>query len=538
MIETRADAVVSGVPTKETGDNEIFQKLTILFGAGTALSGILGILGLYFGISFFSSYKTIAFSSAIVWICFGSILLIHAVRPLKGMARNCVAIIIAVIAIIAAIEFSLSILGKHYIFEGYFIVLGNTLTGYPTTPISPISVGLILPAAIGLYILLFIRDDSGRIDLCQDCIGTIGLLVSLVSFTFLLSYLYGAPFLYNTSILPMAFMSALGGLFFSFGLIVSVGPDAFPLKYILGSSLAARLLRTFLPLTLAIILVESILDVIMKSFNVFNNALELAIILVLFSVITIYVVTKAAQGLGGTMEAEERERKRAEKALEQANKKLNLLTSITRHDINNQLFTIKAFLELLKEDLGDAASAAESIKKIEQSANAIEHQIRFTVDYEEMGVKAPAWQNVEAIIRAATRELPMRGIQVSVDRPDLEVNADPLFRKVFYNLIDNALRYGGTGMSEIRVSSQQGPAGSLVIIIEDNGVGIAAEDKAHIFSRGFGKNTGLGLFLSAEILSITDITIKETGEAGKGARFEISVPNRDYRYKEPHSSAG
>ena len=49
-------------------------------------------------------------------------------------------------------------------------------------------------------------------------------------------------------------------------------------------------------------------------------------------------------------------------------------------------------------------------------------------------------------------------------------------------------------------------------------------EKEKIFDRGFGKNTGLGLTLSREILGITGITIKETGEHGIGARFEITVP--------------
>jgi len=43
------------------------------------------------------------------------------------------------------------------------------------------------------------------------------------------------------------------------------------------------------------------------------------------------------------------------------------------------------------------------------------------------------------------------------------------------------------------------------------------------------KNTGLGLFLSREILSITGITIRENGDPGKGARFEMVVPNGIYR---------
>ena len=64
---------------------------------------------------------------------------------------------------------------------------------------------------------------------------------------------------------------------------------------------------------------------------------------------------------------------------------------------------------------------------------------------------------------------------------------------------------------------------------EDDGNGVAAEDKEKIFLRGFGKNTGMGLALSREILDITGISIKETGEPGKGARFEMTVPKGAWR---------
>jgi signal transduction histidine kinase len=59
-----------------------------------------------------------------------------------------------------------------------------------------------------------------------------------------------------------------------------------------------------------------------------------------------------------------------------------------------------------------------------------------------------------------------------------------------------------------------------------NRAGISAGDKQRLF----GHHTGFGLFLSREILSITGMTITETGEPGKGARFEILVPNGGYRF--------
>jgi PAS domain S-box-containing protein len=222
------------------------------------------------------------------------------------------------------------------------------------------------------------------------------------------------------------------------------------------------------------------------------------------------------------------ERKAAEDALARANKKLTILSSITRHDIKNQLIALSGYLELSKEILETVPAASEYLKTEMKIARTIGHQIDFTKIYEDMGTTAPVWQNVSASIRRATASLPMRNVTVDVDRTDLEIFADSLFEKVFYNLIENALRYGGPAMTTIRITSQETGAG-LVIACEDDGAGIREDDKKRLFEQGYGKNTGLGLFLSREILSITGITITETSEPGKGARFEILVPKSAYR---------
>jgi PAS domain S-box-containing protein len=223
------------------------------------------------------------------------------------------------------------------------------------------------------------------------------------------------------------------------------------------------------------------------------------------------------------------ERQRAEEALKQANTKLNLLSSITRHDIRNQIFALKAYLELSRETLSDTAKTSEYIIKEERAVNAMERQITFTKEYQDLGVASPVWESVEECVRSALAALPMRDIQVAAEVSDLDVFADPLFERVFYNLIDNALRYGGQKMTAIRITARESKKG-LVISVEDNGEGISSEDKKRLFERGFGHHTGLGLFLSREILAITGITITETGEPGTGARFEILVPKGGYRF--------
>jgi signal transduction histidine kinase len=69
----------------------------------------------------------------------------------------------------------------------------------------------------------------------------------------------------------------------------------------------------------------------------------------------------------------------------------------------------------------------------------------------------------------------------------------------------------------------------LILRIRDDGIGIAPDRKEKIFEKGFGENTGLGLFLVREILSITGISIAENGEPGNGAQFDLIVPRDKYR---------
>jgi len=111
----------------------------------------------------------------------------------------------------------------------------------------------------------------------------------------------------------------------------------------------------------------------------------------------------------------------------------------------------------------------------------------------------------------------------------LEVFTDPMLEKVFFNLFDNAVRHG-EHVTEISVTCREEDDGrGMVITVEDNGVGIPAEMKEKIFERGVGFNTGYGLFLTHEVLAITGMSIQETGEEGKGARFEIIVPPAGWR---------
>jgi len=216
----------------------------------------------------------------------------------------------------------------------------------------------------------------------------------------------------------------------------------------------------------------------------------------------------------------------AEESLRRANAKLTLLNIITRHDILNTVTALLLYIELLKENPKDEAQK-ETLLKIEMLAQTIKRQIEFTRIYQDIGIGTPQWQPIEPIIEREKNSLPQTGVTVSHDTGGIEIYADPLLEHVIHNLIDNSLRHGG-GVSSIWITALQDEMG-LKIVYEDNGQGIPPREKEEIFRRGYGKNTGFGLFLAREILATTGLAIKETGIFGKGARFEIRVPHDLFR---------
>ncbi|MCK9631207.1 MAG: PAS domain S-box protein [Methanoregula sp.] len=216
------------------------------------------------------------------------------------------------------------------------------------------------------------------------------------------------------------------------------------------------------------------------------------------------------------------ERKSMEQAIQEANRKLNLLNSINRHDVVNQLTVLQGYTQLAAMK-GTDPVIADFLKKIEATANTIARQIEFTKTYQELGAQTPAWFRLDETVERSGRA----EVRFSNTCRPVEIFADPMLERVFYNLFENAIRHGGH-VTEIAIRCEREPDG-LVIIIEDNGVGVVPEEKEKIFEKGFGRNTGFGLFLAREILAITGITIRETGYAGIGARFEITVPTERYR---------
>jgi signal transduction histidine kinase len=183
-----------------------------------------------------------------------------------------------------------------------------------------------------------------------------------------------------------------------------------------------------------------------------------------------------------------------------------------------------SYLALLQESPHDPEEERVH-DKIAHAVGFIQRHIEFTRNYQEIGVHSPVWQSPGNIIT----KMDFEGNEVHINLDSLEIYSDPLLPKVFENLLDNAIRHG-VHVTGISINYEIQPDNQLILVWEDNGTGIPEDAKSRIFERGYGKNTGLGLFLIREILALTGITIYETGSTGCGARFCLLIPEHKYRF--------
>lgn len=207
----------------------------------------------------------------------------------------------------------------------------------------------------------------------------------------------------------------------------------------------------------------------------------------------------------------------------------------------NQVFQITTLFR--RFSINQLSQAAETLKKIRQVKDERElreflqeellviENLRFHLNLleEYLGdeVKAPDWYTLDGILNQALNARHLAHIRFFSDIRGIEIFTDGNCGRIFPTLIENSIVHGKK-VTSIRVTSKE-TEGGLLLIYTDDGVGIPDQEKATLFEWGHGIHRAHSLFLSRQMLAITDISIRETGTYGRGARFEILVPKGKWR---------
>lgn len=220
-------------------------------------------------------------------------------------------------------------------------------------------------------------------------------------------------------------------------------------------------------------------------------------------------------------------RKRSVDAAPNIIKAMKLHNSSTVHDLKNVFMSIGGFAELVKttEDQKSREAMCDKILKNVEKAIAINKN---SESFCQIAGVDERWIVLREVMSGIEIRYPNFKFVNKIPE-DVEIFANPfIFADIFNCLLDNSQRHGGENVSEIKYSFSRDEK-FVRFIFEDNGKGIPAEKKVKIFDKGFGDNTGLGLYLARESMGMCDGWIIETGKPGEGARFEILAPF--YRYR-------
>lgn len=206
---------------------------------------------------------------------------------------------------------------------------------------------------------------------------------------------------------------------------------------------------------------------------------------------------------------------------------LEVLNRILIHDEKNLLLSEIGYNGLIRDE-DDRERRNDLCDKMDQSYNKHLRLLNLSRTIHQVGGSRGDWHNLNEVASKLMKEYP--NLLFINDIPkDIEIFVDIFMFQIIFNVfIDNSERHGQR-VTQIRISFLK-TDDSAIFIYEDNGIGIVKENKEKIFRKGFGKNTGLGLFLAKEMTKMVGVDIVENGEFGIGARFEIRVPFTSYRH--------
>jgi signal transduction histidine kinase len=470
-----------------------------------------------------SDYVPMTLSVALSVLLLAGAILLKARLPATsriGEMPTMMAILVLLLSCFVLLEFAS---GTEFSIDKLLGEGRGTADGYVLAQPSQISVITLLAASLAA-VLSF---EERWLSRSRNVVSGLSLFILSVGILIPLGYAYGSPLLYGGDVRPVSLLAGISYALLGVALMSLQGPDQWPVSAFIGSSVKARLLRSFVPLMVFVVLVSGSLSNTMLSSSS-NPALTASIIALMTALVVGYLVTRLSGRIGGQIDRTNALLLETQNELRQANEKLHVLGSITRHDALNRLAIVLGRLELVQKEVKDK-EIQKQINLSLASAQAIEKIIQFTGEYQKIGVGGPVWIDVEDAFREAVRGVDREKVSTSSEVSGIELLADRMFEKVLANLVDNSLRHG-KNVKTMKLHYRKDEDG-LVLVYEDDGGGLSEEDKANLFKRGQGKHTGLGMFLSKEILEFSGMSIRETGETRAGARFEIKAPADKFRLR-------
>jgi two-component system phosphate regulon sensor histidine kinase PhoR len=213
------------------------------------------------------------------------------------------------------------------------------------------------------------------------------------------------------------------------------------------------------------------------------------------------------------------------------------------HELRTPLTSIRGFVEALEDGaVAEPETAQRFLGKIRTHADRMAALVDDLLDLSrlEAGGRAPEWKETrpsevaEGVAASFAGPAARKNISLRhVDHRATTMLTDPeRLRRILENLVDNAVKYTPEG-GRVEITTAPGPEGGALLVVEDDGPGIAPEHVPRIFERFYRVDkarsralggTGLGLSIAKHLAEGMGASISVESEPGKGSRFVVALP--------------
>ena len=239
------------------------------------------------------------------------------------------------------------------------------------------------------------------------------------------------------------------------------------------------------------------------------------------------------------------DRKEAERLHELDSLKIKFLTNLS-HEFRTPLSLILGPVEKLLSQSAEESKNA-SLKIVKRNARRLLNLVNQILDFRKIEENELKLNNtsgelvsfiadvIESFNDLSERKSICLTFLTQFDNYPTEFDQDKLER-ILFNLLSNAFKFtpsGGEINVELKKDVRKGREGSIVIVVNDTGIGISQQEQQKVFERFFQADTevsilnqgsGIGLSIIKEFVNIQGGNIELESELGKGARFLISLP--------------
>jgi signal transduction histidine kinase len=246
------------------------------------------------------------------------------------------------------------------------------------------------------------------------------------------------------------------------------------------------------------------------------------------------------------IEALQRENQATQQArlqAEQANAAKSRFFAAANHDLRQPLHAVALLAQTLrvhgrKVDIDEVS--ARIIECVDSLGRIVDELLELSrLDAGKVTPQPASFYLNELVAEVAKTYQPMtqaKGLQLKIESTDVPVLADrALVARVLSNLISNAVRY--TQQGEIKVTTARHTQGTVQVMVQDTGIGIAAQDLTRIFdefyqvgnpARDRRQGLGLGLATVKRLSDLLDLQIQVRSTVGQGSAFEFCLPVSDF----------